>query len=417
MMRFVYHIPMPNTLADTAHTYLRHLCLDIPSRAVGSPGNRAATDFFRETVARFGFQAECHNFPCLDWTGGGADLLCGGAAFDCLPSPYSPGGSAFAPLVVVSTVEELEAAEARGSVLLLRGPIAREPLMPKNFPFYNPDEHRRIYAALEAAAPAAVLTAASPNPAMAGALYPYPMIEDGEFDIPSAYMSEAEAGRLAEYAAAAGGQVTLTIRAERRPSTACNVVARRGDPSRRLVFFGHIDAKAGTPGAIDNAAGVATLLLLAELLQDYTGDIGVELTALNGEDYYSNPGEQDYLARHAGRFGEIAFGVNVDGAGHRQGATAYSLYECPPELAGAIRGVFSAQPGLVEGPPWFQGDHGLFLRNGVPALAVTSERAVDLLSGVIHTAQDTPEVVDPARLAALARALRDVVARLAPSQA
>jgi len=31
-----------------------------------------------------------------------------------------------------------------GWVLLLRGEIAKEQLMPKNFTFYNPDEHKRI---------------------------------------------------------------------------------------------------------------------------------------------------------------------------------------------------------------------------------------------------------------------------------
>ena len=33
-------------LSDKAQAYLRRLCLDIPSRRVGSAGNRAATDFF-----------------------------------------------------------------------------------------------------------------------------------------------------------------------------------------------------------------------------------------------------------------------------------------------------------------------------------------------------------------------------------
>ncbi len=32
----------------------------------------------------------------------------------------------------------------------------------------------------------------------------------------------------------------------------------------KIVMWAHIDAKAGTPGALDNRTGVATLLLLAD---------------------------------------------------------------------------------------------------------------------------------------------------------
>jgi aminopeptidase YwaD len=66
-------------------------------------------------------------------------------------------------------------------------------------------------------------------------------------------------------------------------------VARKGHADRRVVVFAHIDSRIGTPGANDNASGVASLLLLAQLLEDYRGSLCVELVAMNGEDYYSNP--------------------------------------------------------------------------------------------------------------------------------
>jgi aminopeptidase YwaD len=245
---------------------------------------------------------------------------------------------------------------------------------------------------------------------MAGAMYPFPLIEDGDFDIPSVYMTDEAGERLARHA---GREASLTVRAERRPATGCNVVARKGpEAGRRVVLFAHIDAKAGTPGAIDNAGGVAVLLLLAELLAGYAGGLGVELVALNGEDYYSSPGEQDYLRRNAGRFDEIGLGINIDGAGYREGATAYSLYDCPPELGRAVAQAFGAHPGLAEGEAWYQGDHGLFLLNGRPALAITSERAAELMSRIVHTPADRPEIVDGERLAEVALALRDLVALL-----
>ena len=97
-------------LADHARSYLQHLCVEIPARCVGSPGNRAATDFFADTIASFGFVVECPVFDCMDWTQQGATLRVGDQSFDVLVSPYSLGCSVEAPFVAVSTIEELEAA-------------------------------------------------------------------------------------------------------------------------------------------------------------------------------------------------------------------------------------------------------------------------------------------------------------------
>jgi aminopeptidase YwaD len=127
--------------------------------------------------------------------------------------------------------------------------------------------------------------------------------------------------------------------------------------------------------------------------------LGVELVALNGEDHYANPGEQQYLQMNAGKFGEIVLGINLDGVGYCCGNTAYSLYDCPPELAGVIQQIFSAQPTMIEGERWYQGDHGLFLMQQRPALALTSERASELLTTIVHTSHDRPELVDTSKLA------------------
>jgi aminopeptidase YwaD len=171
-------------LAQTAESYLQRLCVEIPERRVGSDGNRQATGFVADVFASYGFAVERPAFACMDWTSEGAHLSTAGASFAAHPSPYSPGGQAHAPLVVVSTVDELEQAELSGRIALLRGEIAREPLMPKNFPWWNPDEHKRIIGLLEAKQPAAIISATGRNPQMAGAVYPFPMFEDGDFDIP-----------------------------------------------------------------------------------------------------------------------------------------------------------------------------------------------------------------------------------------
>ena len=397
-------------LVEKAEMYLQKLCIDIPSRRVGSKGNRAATGFFADTVESFGFQVDTPTFRCMDWAEEGAQLTADTASFDALVSPYSLGCHVRAPLTAISTVDELERADVAGEILLLHGDIASEPFMPKNFPFYNPAEHRKIIALLEKKQPEAIVAATSRNPEMAGAVYPFPLFEDGDFDIPSVYMTQEEGERLVNHA---GERVRLEIRAHRRPAEGVNVIARKGrNPQRRVVVFAHIDAKDGTPGAVDNATGTIVLLLLAEELTDYQGERGLEIVALNGEDYYSSPGQQLYLSRNEGKFEEIVFGINLDGVGYHQGKTAYSLYNYPPTLTDVVEETFSSYEGLIEGEPWYQGDHSILLMNGVSALAMTSEHVHALLNDIVHTPKDRPEIVDAEKLVHIASALRELLLKI-----
>ena len=392
-----------SSLASRVESYVDELCVKTPGRQVGSPGNRRATEFFRHQVASFGFQTECPEFECIDWEHGDVTLQVGGARFEAFVSPYSLPCDVIAPLVCASTIEELEDAHITGNIAVLRSELAREQLMPKNFPFYNPDDHQKIIGLLEQGEPAAIISATSRNPAMAGGLYPFPMFEDGDFDIPSVYLTEEEGHRLASHV---GEDVLLKFESSRIPSRGCNVIARKGAAqSARVVFCAHIDAKKGTPGALDNAAGVAVLLALAHILKDYSGRLGLEIVALNGEDYYAVPGQLLYVSSNAGKLGEVLLGVNIDGAGYRDGRTAYSLCGCTDEIARAVQRNFGREYGFVEGEPWVQGDHMLFVMGQRPAVAITSERAADLLTSVIHTERDRPELLDYGKLARIAEGL------------
>ena len=395
-----------SSLKTKAESYLNHLCLETPTRRVGTAGNRAANAFLAETFASFGFRVESQPFECIDWVQDGASLSLNGEQFQVLVGPFSPGCRVEAPLVVVSTVEELESADVHGKILLLHGEIAREQLMPKNFPFYNPDEHQRIIRLLETKRPAAIVSATGRNPELAGAVYPFPLIEDGDFDIPSAYMTEEEGARLASHA---DELAALVIKAERRPSSGLNLAARKGPADRRVVVSAHMDAKEDTPGALDNAAGVIVLLLLAELLEDYAGELGIELVPFNGEDHYSASGEIAWLKANEGRLNEVMLNINIDAAGYRGNKNVYSLYEPPEEIAELIRKTFEGQEILTQGEPWYQGDHMVFAMNGVPALAITSDGFMEIETQFAHTPKDSPELVDCGQLVEVATALRELL--------
>jgi aminopeptidase YwaD len=394
-------------LIEKAETYLNHLCQSIPNRCVGSDGNRKATDFFAQTLRALGWTVETPVFDCIDWTHGPVSLTVDDQSFTAQVSPFSLAADVTAPLVTAASFAELTAVDCTQKLLLLHGEIAREPLMPKNFPFYNPEEHQQIIGLLESKQPAAIITATTQNSAMAGGMYPFPMLEDGDFDIPSVYMAAEEGAKLVQLA---GENVRLHFSAERIPTSGMNVIGRKsGANEGKIIVFAHIDSKAGTPGALDNASGVVVLLLLAEILANENGRYTTEIIALNGEDYYSTPGQIQYLKDNQDKLDQIVLGINLDGAGYRDGKTAYSLYGCSVVLTEHIEQSMAAHPEMIAGEPWFQGDHAIFYQNQVSALAITSENIWELTTNITHTDKDVPALVDSRKLVRTAQALRDLI--------
>ncbi|MDW7740460.1 MAG: M28 family peptidase [Bacillota bacterium] len=385
------------------------LCRRIPSRSVGSPGNRQATGFFLEEVSSRGFETEAATFNVLDWHDGGASLKIGSEHYEVLVSPYSLGCSVSANLAAAGNLTELENTDLQGKIILLHGEIAREQLMPKNFVFYNPEEHKKIVSALERSGVLAIICATGRNAALAGGVYPFPLIEDGDFNIPSVYMTEEEGKKILSHL---GEKVYIESYSERIPGIASNIIARKGSGfSERMVITAHIDAKKGTPGALDNATGVTILLLLAELLRDYSGNKLVELVALNGEDYYSAPGQMNYIKANQNLFDTILLNINIDGAGYLDGDSAFSFFTLPDEILQAARTVFSRYSGLCEGPEWYQGDHSIFIQQGRPAIAFTSRWFLDNMESqtITHTPEDNLSIVDSGKLAEIAEAIRQLI--------
>jgi len=396
-----------SALINKAESYLAALCGFKPNRRTGSPGNQAAVRFVLDTLQPWGYVLDATPFPCLDFEAGKTTLTCGNACFSIHVSPFTLPCEATVKLVTASTVEELETLTCTNQILLMRGPLCAEQLMPKSFVFYNPDQHKRIYSILEVKNPAAIITATGRNPDVVGAIYPFPLIEDGDFDIPSAYCTDV----VGEQIATMTGEVfRIATEARRIPSTACNVIARiNPDAPKKVVVTAHIDGWGDTPGALDDASGIVVQLLLAEMLRDYHGPVGIELVDFNGEDYYSAPGQMDYLKRYGGDFDKITVVVNVDDVGYIKGKSAYSMYECPNGTQQRARTAFNGLEGMMEGEPWFQGDHMIFVQKGVPSIAVTSERMPELMATVTHTKRDTPDVVDCAKLVEVASAIRRLV--------
>lgn len=386
---------------------LQIFCSRMPGRAVGSSNNQAATEYLASYMTALGMEVDKQKFFCLDWQDGEVKLSASGNTFQAQASPYTLPGNFAAPLTNVSTLDELKNAELRNTIVLVRGELAKEQLRPKNFTFYNPAEHQRIIALFEKKAPIAIIAATGRNPEMAGSLYPFPLIEDGDFNIPTVYMKDVEGERLAKHL---GEEIILKFDSRRIPAQGCNVIASKGQAAtRRLVFCAHIDTKPHTPGALDNGTGIVTLMTLAELLVDYQGELLVELVALNGEDHYSAAGQIRYLESNHGNMENIVLAINLDGAGYYKDSLAYSLYGCPDELTRKVKEALADFPGIIAGDPWCQGDHMMFAGQGRPAMAITSNSFGELYTHITHTEMDTVDLVDISKLVELTYALHNLV--------
>jgi len=394
-------------------SYMRKLCVEISDRSVGSEGNRNAARYYEQMISFLGWKTEIQEFKAMDWEDGGASLQAGEESFEVFVSPYSLGCAVETDLISISSIEELAQAELTGKIVMLHGEIAREQLMPKNFVFFNPEVHQQIISLLESKAPAAIISATGRNASLAGGVYPFPLIEDGDFDIPSVYMTEEEGERLLAHN---NEHIQLHSNSRRIPENGWNVIARKGESNgRRLVITAHIDAKKGTPGALDNASGVVVLLLLADLLQEYRSPYLIEIVALNGEDYYAVPGQMAYIKSMQDRFHEILLNINIDGAGYFEGKSAFSFYGLTAEVEGVIRSAMSQFDGIIEGAQWVQGDHSMFIQAGCPAIAVSSEWFTDHIDSqeITHTSKDIIEIVDCSKLVEIAMALDLSIKKLA----
>lgn len=399
-------------LNELAARYLYYLSVDLETRRMGSAENQSAAEFCARVIAAAGFEVSTPGFGCLDWVTRGAACRAGSSNFSVHSSPYSLGCRVSAPLRVAGNMEDFYWLECTNEIVLLIDRLTREQLMPKGYPFYNPTHHQQFIALLENKAPAAIIAATSRNPELAGGAYPIPLIEDGNFDIPSVFTTDRVGARLAQYE---GQTVHLVSQAERIPASGVNVVGRLNPYAlEKIIICAHLDAKINTPGALDNAAGVVTLLLLSELLKEYSGPYGIELLTVNGEDYYGANGELLYLEQNDGQLGSIRLFINLDALGYVKGDTAFSFYNLLEHDLVMLRDQIAQQEGLLEGEPWYQSDHAIFVMKGSPAIAVTSEYFMEITRKYTHTQRDVPALVDTQKLVRAAAAISAMIGGLNP---
>lgn len=376
-----------NATKNLLNTHMKELCEVIGARPTGSEANKAAVQYVSDTLEKLGYTITRQEFPCMEWLNEGAQLTINGKSVEVAAAEYSAPCNISGELVCVSSFEELKSADLEGKICMMCGELCNEPLMPKSMVFWNPEEHKAIIRELEIKNPLAVITVSFI------ADVPVPIIQDGDFNIPCA----AVKGDLLETLLDSKGKAELRIMTERRPATAANVIAARGE-GNKVSFSAHIDTKPTTPGALDDGSGVAVLLAFAEKIADKEYPYQIEFAFFNGEDYYSNPGEMLFMQTYLQSPKDYVCAFNVDGVGMMDSTTSYSFYECPDELQNRIDSFAAATTGIEKIEPWPMGDHMIFAGAGIPALAITATNIFSLMEAVMHTPKDNLSIVDYERL-------------------
>ena len=221
------------------------------------------------------------------------------------------------------------------------------------------------------------------------------------------------------------------------------VLPGHGAADEIIVIGAHYDSVADSPGANDNASGVAALLELARLLAGTTLSRSVHFVAFANEEapffYGDEMGSNRYAARARAQGDHIEAMLSLETIGYYTDQPGSQRYPFPfsffyPDTGnfigfvgnlssrqlvrraiGAFRAATPfpsegvAAPSGMEGVHW--SDHWSFWQAGYPAIMVTD--TAPFRYPHYHAATDTPEQLDYTGLARVTGGLAEVVGVLA----
>jgi aminopeptidase YwaD len=394
-------------IASRAMEHLDHLCREIGPRPVGSTANLAAADYVQGVLQNCGLDVTLQEFPCPLWEEKETRLELEGevpsrgerAGSIVTANAFSPPCDVGAPTVALGTLAELEGAELSGRIGILYGELTKGTGIGARKAAYFPKPHQRIIQLLEEKRPSALITVHS----KIGSLER--LTRDPEFAIPSATVP-AEVGLA--LLRNTGRPLHLTIDSHRTPSRFYNVVASRaGCRPERIVLLAHFDTVNASPGAVDNASGVAVLLALAESFSARALPVDLEWLLVNGEEN-GGLGDAAYLRKRGDSLEQILTLINVDGAGQRVGANTVTVMGASQALEDQVRDLHRRYPGVVWTDPWYESDHSAYLWRGVPCVPLSSVG----VASIAHLPADTVEWISLAKLGEAASLVREITETL-----
>lgn len=357
-----------------------------PSRLAGGKAEKATADWLARSLLSLGLKVEEEAFPILGFSSGPASfILEGGKSLPVeafLYSPPSPARGLVGPLLDLGWGLDSELGSARGKIVIL---------------------HRRGTGLLETAEALGsagalgilVLDPGRPSSqGFAGSHLPLPIAELGGEDARSLAL-DLEALDRSDRAGTALARLRLPTRTFK--SISHNVIARipglkslAGGPQAPAFLVGaHLDSVA-TPGAADNASGLACLLGLAARLTQDRLDRDVVVVGFGAEEV-GEEGSKALVEAWRGREpGEVLI---LDTVGGGQLTMVYSLRAAENSVT---RAAIKAGQGLglrMERSGSENSDHLPFSLEGIPAAFL-----MRLPEEKRHTVQDRAEFIHEAAL-------------------
>jgi Zn-dependent M28 family amino/carboxypeptidase len=217
----------------------------------------------------------------------------------------------------------------------------------------------------------------------------------------------------------------------------------RDERSGVVVVGAHYDSNRGTPGADDNASGVAALLELARLLRHDSPARTIHLVAFANEEVpffgTADQGARRYVAALRQRGVDVRSMLSIETIGYYADGPRTQLYPSPlnwfyPDTGnfiGFVGNVSSralvhkaitafrrhtpfpshgaAAPASIPGVGW--SDHEAFWAVGIPAVMITD--TAPFRNPHYHTTRDTPDRLDYERMTYVVDGLAAVIRQLA----
>jgi Zn-dependent M28 family amino/carboxypeptidase len=396
--------------AFTSTTGWDHLeaLVDVGDRMAGTDGEREAAELTRDALAAAGARdAHLEAFPIQGWVRGDSGVGAGERSYDSIALPRSPVGDVEAELVDVGygLPEDFEDHDCDGAVVMADS--------------FVPDWHDRYihrtekyYRAVDAGAAAFVY-----RNHVEGCLPPTGSVgtdDDPIGPVPAVGVSKEVGAALARRHD--GETVTVSVEADVHEATSQNVHAEVGpDTDEQLLVTSHVDAHDIAEGAMDNGAGTAMVVQLAETLAAREDELdtrvhlvayGAEEVGLVGSNHHAEEADHDTVRAIVNNDGVVR-GRTLSFTNHGFDA----LDDAVEAVADRLDHPVTVNPKL--GP---HSDHWPFVKWGVPGTHVMSETGSEG-RGWGHTYADTLDKLDGRDLREQAIVLAELVVELADDEA
>lgn len=369
---------------EAAFAHVQHLAGVIGPRPAGTPADRQAADYLALQLRQYGYLSGMHAFQFPFFEARRVEVAQQIPVARTLPSaalvysaPTGPAGVE-AELVPVGLGRPGDYAgrQVDGAIALIeRGEITFA---------------QKVETAASRGALAAVIYDSQPEGITAGTLMQ-------RSRIPAVAISREEGTRLAEAARAGRVRLRLLVDTHFETRSSSNVVAtKRGAarPDEIIIVGAHYDSVPGSPGANDNASGVAAALEAARVLATANPPRTVQFVLFSGEEL-GLFGSAAYATEN--RAGVVAM-VNLDMVGW---GSRLMVGNSPGRDETVVNTALRVAEELGIPATRFRlgaSDHASFERVGIPAVFL--HRGID---PYYHKPSDVPSIVDPRHLEEAAR--------------